>query len=224
MGASFTRLHHQDFYPSYYRVVKPLLDKNKGNASELMHGYPNFNPNGRSCDLDDAGYYLEEACWRLHVNVAHGLLQCGANLLYRDKCGRTLLHWACWSQDRDSGRFVSWILREHAAMRAMVDSVCQAGNTPLHYAAGQGASAVVRVLLAYGADPTCKGERGMTAAQHARAHRRPKIDAAEQLEAAERAYSHIHNTDGWRPRNHEGFPSSYRDTMYTLAMLAKITQ
>jgi hypothetical protein len=208
--------------PSYRDVVEPMLREGEGDASELLRTYPNFDAD--TVPEDTGGYcYLLWACHCYHFHTVRGLLQCGANLLRKGEGGCTALHQACcWSAKDEKAVLVAWLLSEHADARATINWANKCGSTALHFAAGRGSSAVMRVLLAHGADPTCEDFYGKTPAQIAR--NLGELSTAKLLEAAERTHMTLLEVGEWRPRLAPCFPRKYRATMRTLVLLAKAIQ
>jgi ankyrin repeat protein len=217
MGSLFS------FYrnPGYCSVVEPMLRKAKGDASELLRAYPNFDVEAAP-EVGTELCYLFLACLHFCVYAVRGLLQCGASLLRKDESGCTALHVACFGDDEEKAAFVEWLLSEHADARATLGWADKWGRTALHLAAGWGTSAVACVLLAHGADLTCENLYGKTPAQIARIL--AGVSTAKLLEAAERVYTTHLEVGEWRPRLARRYPRKYRAAMRTLVMLAKATQ
>lgn len=99
---------------------------------------------------------LHTACTRGHLPVAEYLVALGANLLARNKRGRTPLHNATFN-----GRFgvTKWLLRQPGTAIDAFDSV---GNTPLHRASWGGHLQIVLCLLEHGANPLLRNRDGLT--------------------------------------------------------------
>jgi ankyrin repeat protein len=143
-------------------------------------------------------------------------------LLYTDKFGTTALQIACGltPDAKEKVTLVTWFLSEHADVRITLNwADVVGGHTALHCAASCNSNAVVRVLLAHGANPTLANKKGHTPARLARRYSRG-IGTAELLEKAERAHA-VHALGEWRPRSHVRFPRGYRVAMRTLVVLAK---
>jgi ankyrin repeat protein len=203
--------------PSYYGVVGLMLCESKGDTSELLRAYPNFDPDAVPADTDGLSYLHCACAWR-HFYVVRGLLQCGASLLRKDADEYTPLQYACDGEAEERVAFVEWFLSEHADARTTIDWADTIGNTALHRVALWGGSKLIRILLAHGANPTCENNRGETAAQRARCH--GETSTASMLEAAERAHL-VLAIGEWRPWKQEHFSLQYRIAMHTLVILAR---
>jgi ankyrin repeat protein len=83
------------------------------------------------------------------------LLDSGAHIQARDRCGKTPLHHAASGRHKDSNP--ARILLEHGAATNMRDAE---NWTPLHYAAAAGNQAVVELLLEMGADSEIEDNLG----------------------------------------------------------------
>jgi ankyrin repeat protein len=118
---------------------------------------------------------LMMAALRGHLDWAKKLVARGAAV---NRPGWTPLHYAA----SDAGTpVVAWLLAQGAAL----DAASPTGNTALMMAARYGASESVDLLLARGADPRPKNQRGLSAAELARGAGRDRV--ADQIAAAERA-------------------------------------
>ncbi len=221
--------------PSYLKVVRPLLCEHKGDATELRRLYPNFDPEVVPKDTYGLSYhlyglpYLHLACCKNHFYAVRGLLQCGASLLRKDnKYQWTALHWASenklWARGNNLNQqwrvdMVTWLLSEHSDARTTVNWVDKAMETPLYDAAYNGGTAIVRVLLAYGADITLKNVDGETALDIVR--NGEKFTTIKVLKTAETCLKQQIVIGEWRPWKHSRFPRSYQNAMETLVVLAK---
>ena len=201
--------------PSYHSVVEPMLREHEGNAIELRRLYPNFDPE----TVTTGGLpYLHLACRKNHFQVVRGLLECGASLRRKSGRGSTALYYACHGNQESRADMIMWLLSEHADARSTVNWADDNGWTGLHLAAAVRATAIVRVLLAYGADITLKSTHGETPSEVAR--RYGNIETTEVLVKAKRCLKQI-ETGEWRPWNHVNLPRLYQNAMYTLVILAK---
>jgi ankyrin repeat protein len=112
---------------------------------------------GAKRQINDAAF---KAAWGGHAEILSALLREGANP-NRDVGRTTLLHAAV------KGRSVETVAVLLSA-RADVNPRDQDGKCPLHYAAADGAEAIVRALLKHGADTSAKDGDGFTPADLAR--------------------------------------------------------
>ena len=95
-----------------------------------------------------------------HSSVVDFLLEAGASPLLPDRFGQTPLHIAA---SRDNSKILQLLLRAcPTATDEAVNAKDHGGQTPLHKAAKCGATAVVKSLLAQGADCQLLDSRGRT--------------------------------------------------------------
>ncbi len=199
--------------PSYWEVVSPSLRKNDGDASELRRMYPNFDPDAVPDDTFGLSY-LHFACLKNHFHAVRGLLQCGASLLQKDMYGCTAL-FRTYGIHEGRVDMVKWLLLEFSDARTTVNWADNRGWTPLHRAANEEATAIVRLLLAHGADHTLKNEGGETPAALARRYGRRETKVLKDLDDLTK--------QEWRPRSAQQFPPNYRAALRTIVVLAKAT-
>jgi len=141
---------------------------------------------------------LHIAAMFIHENVLDVLLEWKIDPNVVDAQGFTPLHWACYAGNEhmigsliSNGAHVNLVdadgvpplfaavqhghLRSTLSMlhaRARLDKVNKLGHTALMLAASRGHVDTVRLLLVYGADLSVIDPDGLTAHDHARAHRR----------------------------------------------------
>ncbi|XP_019646362.1 PREDICTED: ankyrin-1-like [Branchiostoma belcheri] len=105
---------------------------------------------------DNTGYTpLHHAALNGHREVVALLLNYGASANLADSKGSYPLHLAAWTGNADIVR--SLIL--HGPSHAKVNERNKDSETPLHFAAQYGHTAVVKVLLEHHADPTMRNKR-----------------------------------------------------------------
>lgn len=104
----------------------------------------------------------------------------------------TALHWAARSRSPNAADMCELLIRSGAPVDARDDE----GETPLHYAAHKGASAVVTLLLQHNANPTLRNSAqidSLTPRGVCRQSRPPNsADMEAQLEAAELRWAQEH--------------------------------
>ena len=127
-------------------VARLLLERGADVNARIEHR-SDGNPEGNTP--------LHTAADRGRVEVAHVLLDCGANVGAEDKTGRTPLHVAAKHREVETVR----LLLEHGANVRAEDNV---GRTPLHIAAKFGKIEAVRVLLEHGANAGAEDNKGRT--------------------------------------------------------------
>jgi ankyrin repeat protein len=106
-------------------------------------------------DDDDKSTALHLASREGHVDVAHALVEQGADVTAQDTDGSTPLHWASRKGHVD----VAHALVEHGADVSAQDTD---GSTPMHWASRQGHVDVARALVEHGADVTAQDKLGST--------------------------------------------------------------
>jgi uncharacterized protein len=109
-----------------------------------------------------------------HASLVKRLLERGAAV---NQAGWSALHYAATGPDSD-------IVRLLIERGATLDARSPNATTPLMMAAQYGSEASVQVLLARGADPHLRNERGLSAADFARMAGREQL--AERLQAPRR--------------------------------------
>jgi ankyrin repeat protein len=113
------------------------------------------------------------------VRSARQLESLGTPTTTADFSGWTLLHQFVWQGNLDA---VKWLLSQETLAR-QINSVDDEGTSPLAAAARFGETEIVDTLLAAGADPSLRDERGWTAAEIAR--NRGFAELANRLTRAE---------------------------------------
>lgn len=106
-----------------------------------------------------------------HTQVVEYLLHSGANLEHKDSSGRTALLYASSGPYAET---VELLLKKNA--RVNVQGTLE-GFTALMTAAAEGQLEVVRLLLAYGADPAMADTDNDTAASFARLNGHTRVEA-----------------------------------------------
>lgn len=209
--------------PSYYDVIEPLLRAHGGDASALLQAYPNFDAEGDS--LHTYGVpYLHHACFRNHFHAVRGLLQGGACLLRKaEKCnGKTSLAFACSGDEESRVDMVQWLLSEHANARTTVNWTDTSGRTALWWGVYHGSTAIVKVLLFYGA---ISGLINVKAGGYIPGVilRVPEYHAviAPILKAAKLAHAQVRTLVEWRPWKQAEYARGYRGAIQSLVVLAK---
>jgi len=137
-------------------------------AAALKTGMPvdQVETNGNSA--------LMLASFNGHTNVLHLLMTAKANINLRDSKGRTALMFASSGPFPDAVK----LLIEHGAEVNAIDTVDR--FSALMFAAGEGLSPVVDILLEKGADPKMKDKDNDTAASFAK--QRGFTDLAQKLQ------------------------------------------
>jgi ankyrin repeat protein len=113
-----------------------------------------------SQEMDSRGGYAKSTLLHLasqegHVAVARFLVEQGADVMSRDRYGRTPLHEASKSGKLEAVQF----LIDHGSL---VTAQAKDGSTPLHEASRSGNVEIARFLVEHGADPTVQDENGST--------------------------------------------------------------
>ena len=93
------------------------------------------------------------------VHTVRQLVEAGCDVRVRDTLGRTPLHTACLS-DVDAHGKVVYLLQRDASL---VNATDHSNDAPLHKAAQEGKSDVVKTLLDHGADVNARGRLGRAA-------------------------------------------------------------
>ncbi|WKB53307.1 ankyrin repeat domain-containing protein [Eleftheria terrae] len=120
---------------------------------------------------------LMMAALKRELDWCRRLIERGADV---NKTGWTPLHYAA---SGGKPEVVALLLEHHA----FIDAESPNKTTPLMMAARYGSDDATRVLLEAGADPTLRNEKGLTAADFARAAERVKL--AEEIERHARTYN-----------------------------------
>ncbi len=192
--------------PSYKYVVKPLLDEDSGDPTELLIQYPHFDPHKVPCDVDEYTYF-KIACLYSHYDVVLGLVQCGASLLHIFDTGCTPIFLVTASMpllisengDNDSIDFIkptkydvmklsTWILNQNGADASLI--LGNEYSSPLQLA------------------------------RHFNDHQE-LIQLLEHSEIVYNIKKVIRSIGEWRPWNNAKYPSTYRKAMITLLLLSK---
>jgi len=139
--------------------------KNLPVATALASGVPVDQPD------KDGNSPLMLAAYNGHTETIQILLNAGADITLRDSNGRTALMFASTGPFPASVR----LLLENGAEINAADSV--ENFTPLMFAASEGLSPIVDILLDAGADPSMKDVDGDTAADFAKQRGFPALAA-----------------------------------------------
>jgi hypothetical protein len=105
---------------------------------------------------------LHRAVWAKQTQVAHLLLDCGADVNARDNAGETPLQYAVWvgqGYEREMTQIATFLLEHGANPNVYYKNDYE---TPLYRAIRNANVELVRVLLKHGADRSLKGQSGWT--------------------------------------------------------------
>ncbi len=132
-----------------------------------------------------------------HFEAVHRLLSAGANPRLSDEDGRTVLHGLATAADGAAAvAAIKAVLQhlggDHLARSTVVDRVIRPSNwTCLHLAAAQGATSIVRELLAGGANRLSASRSGQLALHFAVRHGNTELVAALLSDQKHRQIEHV---------------------------------
>ena len=197
-----------------FKIVKELLEENCGDTTGLLWRYPCFNPDKNT----PAGLipYLHRACSFDSLLLVKGLLAVGADPQLRDDLGYPPIFYASARLPGSSPNIMLWLLTNSVKARSTVTWTTDSGWGPLYITARSGNAAMARIILKYGADPRAHRLEGLLPSELAR--RSGNYVVAKTFEAAETMI----DLGEWRPWNHDQYPSTYRQAMRTLLLIAKV--
>ena len=147
-------LHTSYINPQLLPDVARLLLERGADVNARIERGSDYDPEGNTP--------LHTAADNGRVEVAHVLLECGANVGAEDNKGRTPLHVAAKHREVETVR----LLLEHGANVRAEDNE---GTSPLHKATEYGNVEAVRVLLEHGANAGAEDNKGRTPFQMASA-------------------------------------------------------
>jgi ankyrin repeat protein len=142
-GISHISYYNPQLFPD---VARLLLERGADVNARIENG---------SDDDPEGNTPLHTAADNGRVEVAHVLLECGANVGAEDNKGRTPLHVAAKHREVETVR----LLLEHGANVRAEDNE---GTSPLHIAAKFGKIEAVRMLLEHGANAGAEDNKGRT--------------------------------------------------------------
>lgn len=148
-------------------ALTAALDHGSLQVAEVLLAHPGVDVN-RLSPVGESALML--AALRGHLGWCEKLISRGADV---NKIGWTPLHYAASQEDV---RIVRLLLDHHA----YIDAESPNKTTPLMMAARYGSEEIARHLLDEGADPTLRNERGLGAADFARAAERETL--AQEIE------------------------------------------
>lgn len=147
--------------PSYEDTVQPLLHAPDG-VAELLRRYPDFDPSLLPPNSSSGFPYLHRACAEADIEVAKGLVACGAALTQQDAVLNTpLLLACCGGEAEDRLELVSWLVTQKGGP-STVNCPDEDGDTPIHCAGRFALKRVVKLLMLHGGDPFVSNDRGLT--------------------------------------------------------------
>jgi hypothetical protein len=115
---------------------------------------------------------LHYAAWKGHVEIAHLLLQNGAEVNAKNRYGETPLHWAAEAAEQDNVDVLHLLVENGADLEAQSNG----GYRVLHYAAFNANLPFIQELVSrYHVDINARENNGRTALWMARALNHPKV-------------------------------------------------
>jgi hypothetical protein len=224
-----------DRNPNHRRIF-PLLRLVDGSVTARAR-FPFWRINSFAQNCFGRSSYFLIACKNGDLRVAKVLLEMGANVAAKNQYGITALMHACGTSmigkneygitalmhacgtsmiGSRSGPMVAWLLEQRGVCASM-DDADDNQNTALHYAIMDRNHVnveIVRMLLCYGVDRTCRNHWNKTAAEELRSC--GSIVLAKLIEDWKEP-----EIEEWRPWNAKRAPAKYRGALRSLLVLAK---
>lgn len=199
-----------------YKKIFPLLREVDGAATARAR-FPHWRVNGHAQNCFGKSSYFLVACENGDLQVAKVLFEMGANVAAKNQYNETALMFACRNCGSRAVLMVTWLL-EQKGVRASMDDVDHCKNTALHCAVMniRVNVEIVRTLLCYGVDRTCRNFWVKTAAEELRSCEKGVM--AQLIEDWKEP-----EIEEWRPWNANRAPASFRTALRSLVVLAKAT-